>query len=265
MRSISLRALAVAFALHLVIIVVLSWRWKVIAAAAGGAFGWTTALRMTFSSTLANLTLPTSVAGDAGRVWFVQNHGLNLFSSILVGAFDRVIGLATLMAIVLIGQAVVPGLVPNFMVWIISATLAALVAALVVHGVLQPSKTGSAGLPGPADVLRPYPFLMSLIASLAGHLLAVLIAMKIAGDVSDTLTFGSALVLFPAVLFAASLPISIGGWGMRELAAIAVFPLIGMTAEAAVALTLVFGLTQTAAAGFGTIVLALVRTGPQQP
>ena len=50
------------------------------------------------------------------------------------------------------------------------------------------------------------------------------------------------LVLIPPVLLITTLPISIAGWGVRELSMVAAFALIGVSDEGAVALSVLFGL-----------------------
>jgi uncharacterized membrane protein YbhN (UPF0104 family) len=57
----------------------------------------------------------------------------------------------------------------------------------------------------------------------------------------------------PVILLATMLPFSIGGWGVREAAAVAVLSLAGISAEAALSLSLIFGLTQVAVSGVGTL------------
>jgi uncharacterized membrane protein YbhN (UPF0104 family) len=60
------------------------------------------------------------------------------------------------------------------------------------------------------------------------------------------------------------LPISIGGWGVREAAAIPLLALAGIPASGAVTLALLFGLTQVAAAGCGTLYFYLSSAMRQQ-
>ena len=50
------------------------------------------------------------------------------------------------------------------------------------------------------------------------------------------------IVLFPPALLVTTLPISIAGWGVRELAMVAVFALVGVPADGASVLSILFGL-----------------------
>ena len=61
------------------------------------------------------------------------------------------------------------------------------------------------------------------------------------------------------ILFAMVLPLSISGWGLREGAAAALFPLAGLSASAGLAASVAFGLTFLAITLPGLI---LVRRRP---
>jgi hypothetical protein len=52
---------------------------------------------------------------------------------------------------------------------------------------------------------------------------------------------GAALVLVPLILAAMLIPLTVGGWGWREGAAAALFPLAGASSVAGVSAGIVFG------------------------
>jgi uncharacterized membrane protein YbhN (UPF0104 family) len=55
------------------------------------------------------------------------------------------------------------------------------------------------------------------------------------------LSLGAAAALVPLILIAMLIPVGIAGWGFREGAAAALFPMIGATAGAGVAASVAFG------------------------
>jgi uncharacterized membrane protein YbhN (UPF0104 family) len=55
-------------------------------------------------------------------------------------------------------------------------------------------------------------------------------------------TLVDCLVLVPPVILVATLPISIAGWGAREVAMVTVFGLIGVPSAQATALSVLFGI-----------------------
>ena len=64
-----------------------------------------------------------------------------------------------------------------------------------------------------------------------------------------------ALVIYPLTLAAMLIPVSIAGWGLREGAAAALWPLAGLSAEAGVAASVVYGLAALASALPGVLFL----------
>jgi Lysylphosphatidylglycerol synthase TM region len=55
------------------------------------------------------------------------------------------------------------------------------------------------------------------------------------------ISLGAATALVPLILIAMLIPVGIAGWGFRESAAAALFPMIGATAGAGVAASVAFG------------------------
>ncbi len=256
--SVSSANLVLIVTLQVVIALALSWRFTLAARAAGSGITYLSAGRLTFLSTLANLLLPTSLAGDAGRVWFLRDYGLALKSALAVGVFDRIIGLTALGAIVLAGAVITPKTVDGSLIAVICLFLSVLGAALF----LQWRRLGGLGATvGALAVLRPGVLGASFALSVFGHLISVVIAYSILRDQGMSISFTQTLVLFPAVLLSASLPVSIGGWGARELAAVAVFPLVGVPASAAMAMAILFGVSQLVACLVGTLALRLFPQG----
>ncbi|MGD9867107.1 MAG: YbhN family protein [Hyphomicrobiales bacterium] len=66
------------------------------------------------------------------------------------------------------------------------------------------------------------------------------------------------LIVLPLVAFAAALPVSLGGWGVREGMMVATLSLFGVPAEAALALSITYGLLGTASSMLLGAVCALL-------
>ena len=52
----------------------------------------------------------------------------------------------------------------------------------------------------------------------------------------------SFFVFTPLILFSMSIPISVGGWGVREITALLISFLLGLTASASITVSIVYGL-----------------------
>ncbi len=78
--------------------------------------------------------------------------------------------------------------------------------------------------------------------SLVGHINITLIVFLMGVSIGLEITWLDCMVLMPPVLLVITLPISIAGWGVREQAMVTAFALIGVPGEAALALSIMFGL-----------------------
>ena len=249
----SIALLITMVGLHVVIILITSWRFARIFRALGAALPLRDAIRLTFGATLANLLLPTSVAGDAGRVWGIQQYGITLKSAVAIGVFDRVVGVAALGFVALLGAIIAPSLLPLWGIVGIFGVSAGIVLLLAVF--LRRTKDGSAL----GDMRIWSLFGETAVLSIAAHLVSIVIAYSFLQSQPMTVDLGALFALFPAVLLAASVPISVGGWGSRELAAVGAFSMVGLDASTAVAMAFMFGVTQTIAAALGSAGFALKR------
>ena len=82
-----------------------------------------------------------------------------------------------------------------------------------------------------------------LLIALIGHVNLALLVWVLGLGLALPVTLTDCLVLVPPVVLVATLPISIAGWGAREVAMITLFGLIGIPATQATALSVLFGLS----------------------
>ena len=98
-----------------------------------------------------------------------------------------------------------------------------------------------------------------LMWGLVGHLNISLAVYVITVGMGLDVTLFNCLVLIPPILLILTLPISIGGWGIREGAMIWAFALVGVTNEEALVLSVLFGLATLAITLPGGLVWLLTR------
>lgn len=247
MSQFSALAIGASVVLHVLIIIVLSMRFLALfprdRATSLSVFS---VYRMTFAATLANLLLPTALLGDAGRVWLMRKRGVETRLAVRIGVSDRVAGLVALALAAAIGAVAAPTLVPDGLAQVALLLFAVLSVALWFF------------LPPPQTTSKVGVFAGSLIGlSLLGHVAATVIAYVLLQSSGEVVSMVALLAMFPALLLAAALPVSVGGWGSREFAAMVSLPMIGIDENIAVAMSVMFGLTQVAAAALGWGVLAL--------
>lgn len=213
-------------------------RWGRVSTALGVPLSRRSAWTELAVSTAVNQVLPGGVAGDVLRVWRQRHRGLA--SAARAALVDRAWGQTVLAGAVLAGVvgwpptvARPPGLHEGL-----------LLAVGVVVGVwVAPRKVPllgplSADLRHSARVAPAAPLVLSL----------TLLAAILAGFAACGLAVGHPpgpwlWTAAPVALLAMSLPVSAGGWGLREGSLVVLLPLLGWTPADALAVSLLFGLT----------------------
>lgn len=263
MARLSPVALLVVLALHIVIIVLLAWRWQSIVRTLGPTVRFNVATRLTFATTFFNMILPLSIGGDIGRVWLGRGAGIDLNTGTTVAILDRITGVIALGFLLFVSALLLPSaglplearlvmilLLPMMLVgfWLIAAF-----SGFGASHWLALDWLCDAATKVKLFIRRPGPLCLAIMQSLVAHLLAVTIVFVSAGGLAITLLFSDALLLVPVIVLATMLPFSIGGWGLREAAAIAVLALAGVSAEGALTLAVIFGISQIVVSGAGTL------------
>ena len=245
-------------------------RWRLTAARLGHEMGLRRALREYFLAQVVNLALPGGVLGDAGRaVRAGAVAGLERAGQAVV--FERLAGQAALVAVVLVaalGVTLWPGGIslPHAMLM----GLAMVAVGLLIGGVLVARARWTRLAAWRAAAARavfargvwPQQVALSL-GTVAANLLAF---AACAAAVGVWLPPAAIVVILPLVLFTMLVPLTIGGWGLREGAAVALFPLAGATGAEGFAASAAFGVVFLLTSMLGMALwLWPVRTKAQHP
>ncbi|PZX14467.1 uncharacterized membrane protein YbhN (UPF0104 family) [Palleronia aestuarii] len=246
LRSARIAPLLGALALSQMVIVASALRWADTCTRLGRSIPIREAVSEYYLSSLFNQVLPGGIAGDAVRAWRGRSRGGALPVARGV-AIERMSGQVAMAAALLAGVALggVPGtgrLVGAFVAGVI-AVLAALVIVLKFGADLR-----RAWGTGPA-ILAQALLNLAIVAGLVGGFALCARAVGTGMGLAD------ALVVIPVCLAAMLVPVGIGGLGMREGAAAALWPLAGFAAEAGVAASLLFGGVSLLGAMPGLVVL----------
>jgi hypothetical protein len=92
---------------------------------------------------------------------------------------------------------------------------------------------------------------------IGSSLLAVLLIYIIGSAIGADLRALDCLVLVPLALLVSALPISLGGWGVREGALVAAFSLVHADPAAVAATSVMFGLTTPLVGGVAAVLALL--------
>ncbi|MBC8267715.1 MAG: flippase-like domain-containing protein [Rhodospirillaceae bacterium] len=232
-------------------------RWRVVLGAIRAVLSFADGLRIYLMGFFFNQALPSSVGGDAVRVYKAYKGGLSLSCAINGVMLERVATVLGLIALVVIATPFfIDRVGPDEAAWIIpfvSLLGVGGVTGLIVLMFLDrlPSRIshwrfvrGLAMLAADSRrvFLSPVHAVQALGWSFAGHVNVALTVYLLALSLDLQITWLDCMVLIPPVLLVMTLPISIAGWGVREQAMVTAFALIGVPGEGALALSIMFGL-----------------------
>jgi len=217
-------------------------RWRAIVLLQGGRLGIVRAMHLFFLGTFFNQTLSSTIGGDAVRVWRLRAAGVTLGRAAGGVALERLAGLLTLGVLAAAALPLTQG--PALVALSLLAGASVLMAGLIALGV----RLGSPGSPWRRIMEDAHAVLLSrngvvvLCLSILIHLSGALALWAVAMGVGLEVPLLPCLVLVPPAMLVATLPISLGGWGVREGVLVAAFGIVGVPADAALAVSVAFGL-----------------------
>jgi len=246
---------AAALAALAVQIAVAGQRWALIATKLGAALSAGRAIRLSAIAVFFNQALPSTVGGDAMRIWLLgraDRHWKRAAYSVIV---DRVAGVGFLAVIV---AACLPWSLDLITAHEGRAAVFVIglggVAGLVVGLIL-----GFIPLHGPLAHWRLMRFAFEIaraarqvlldrtrgagvaLLSIFIHILTVFAAWCLARAIATTPNALNMLILIPPVMLISMIPISIGGWGIREGAMVVAFGYAGIEPSQALAVSVLLG------------------------
>jgi len=258
-------ALAVAATLLQLLVGVLRWREVSDACRAPLALGQ--AIRFNLIGTFFNQTLPSSIGGDAVRLWLVARDGAGWRAATYSIFVDRAIGLIALAIIIVASLPWSYELIgdPNGRAALALVDFAALAAGLgfLVLGALPwpwlKHWWATHHLHACAVIADRILFSRDrgpkvAILSLFVHVLTVTIAWCVVQSIAAPVSFGQTFQLIPPVMLITMLPISIAGWGVREATMGLAFGYAGLMTNEGVNISLLFGAVSFVVGAFGGLV-----------
>jgi uncharacterized protein (TIRG00374 family) len=257
--------------------VLASERWRMLLVVAEVVTSLRAALRAYLAGAFANNLLPTGFGGDALRAWIVAPSSLPFARSLTSVAVDRATALACGVALAWVGVVLDPGALDAAQ--LAPLAIVSLGGLLLLAVVLSALRRGGLGRRLPervrpwvaqvAETLRTYAADRRLLAVVLGlgfafQLLTLAATWALAEMLGLDLEPALIAVVVPLVLIATALPISIGGFGVREGSYVALLADAGVTAGDATLLSLLSAAAMALASLPGGLVL-LVGDRPAVP
>lgn len=233
----------------------LAWRWADLINIdhEGPSLTYRESLKITLASLLANVLFITSISGLVVRVGLTMHYGVGLAKTVCAAITDR---LMTLVALVIMAALFVPffdrfvgGALHNAAY----ATIAVLVFTVMIFIPLFYSRAIKDMILSSPKLTACVRYMLSIardrgvflrivVNSLTAQLFYFISVYFIALSTGAQFTFFDLMSVLPVITLVASLPVSFGGWGIREGAFVFGLGLIGIPMETAFVISVEIGL-----------------------
>ena len=254
----------------------LAARWQLIAQGSGLTARYATILRISFIATFFNQVLPSTVGGDAARIYMLARSGGGWAGAAYSVLIDRVAGIFALTLIVF--------LCLPWTLTLVQEPVARIVLVLIGTGAI-----GGAAVFLAIGRIRWKPLMhwaptrhlvevsrtawricgswqtiaLIMAASFAIHFMTVLAAWCMVQSVSASVSFTLLLFMVPPVILIATVPVSIAGWGVREGSMIVAFAYAGLPQSDGLVVSVLIGATFFVIGAIGGIIW--VTGGARRP
>ncbi|MEA2831643.1 MAG: glycosyltransferase 2 family protein [Bradyrhizobium sp.] len=242
-------------------------RWRVISAECGAPLATQQAMRFNLIGSFFNQTLPSSIGGDAVRLWLVAGGGAGWRAATYSIFVDRAIGLIALAIIIVASLPWSYNLIgdphgQSALLFVDFAALAGGVGFLVLGKLPWPWLKrwwGTHHLHACSVIANRVIFSRQrgpgiAVLSVLVHVLAVVMAWCVVQSIAAPIMFGQIFQLIPPVMLITMLPISIAGWGVREATMGLAFGYAGLITNEGVNVSLLFGAVYFIVGAFGGLV-----------
>ena len=255
-------------------VLIVGFRWHLISRQTGAPLRLRDTTLGYLEATFVNAFFPTLIASDGARVLRAMGSGANPMNAFVGVVTDRIVALCGLAVASAAGIFFLPGAVHNpFLLAAIVGILPAFLCGLLMLDlmgryfvrlshwrIVRPFLE----LASYMRRLRQMPRLTFLVVgvSLVGHMFGAGAFYVLSQQLGIQIGYWAIFALAATILVYAAVPISIGGWGIREAVTATLFGLVGYAPSAAVALSIAFGLLMSAvgiASGVAALLITLRR------
>jgi len=241
LRAVTWAAVVAALALTALTTVCSAWRWRVVAQALGIGIGLPAAVSAYYRSLFLNSVLIGGVLGDVHRAVTHGRRSGDVVLGLRAVAWERLCGQVIQAVVTVVVLLTLPSPVRPALPYVLAG-----VAGVAGCAVLVAKHTDRGGrsrlaraVRAVADDLRhgmlaPHVWPKLVLAStlvVAGHTATFVIAARVAGS---TAPLGELLALVMVIQTALVIPVSVGGWGLREGVAAWAFAAAGFGAATGV-------------------------------
>lgn len=238
-----------------VIVVLGTARWQLVLQSLAVSLPLGTTLRLFLIGMFFNQTLPSSIGGDATRVFYLWRAGTDVQTALNSVLLDRIVGLIIL---VLVATGIAPYLVPqlnnpiaaNGLVIVLAGGWAAVFMLFVFDNALtrrfQHIRMIKFATTLSRDAIhlckQPMIAIPTLCISIAIHGATIAIAWSLDHALGGDASFLIYVAAITPTILLISIPISIAGWGVREQILVILLGALGIGATQAISVSILFGI-----------------------
>ncbi|MGV1867576.1 MULTISPECIES: lysylphosphatidylglycerol synthase transmembrane domain-containing protein [unclassified Rhizobium] len=245
-------------------------RWWLLLRQYGSRTGVTALTSVTWVSVFANQFLPAGIGGDAVRVVYACRLGNGLGAATASVLMDRIMALVALVLLILIFAPHLPQAVDFRIVEVLGlvcAVCVVLLGAIYVYVRAARHQKHSAFIQRVLNLIvfvlqsieRPFATAAAILLSITVHVISFAAFYVIVRGLSISVSMPSFVAVSALLTFIQIIPISIGGWGVREIAAISLLGMIGVEAGPALLASLLLGMCYAVASLPGAIIWPFMR------
>jgi uncharacterized membrane protein YbhN (UPF0104 family) len=258
LRAVTWQAVVAAVTLTVLTTVCSAWRWRVVARALGANIELPGATGAYYRSLFLNSVLPGGVLGDVHRAVTHGRRAGDVARGVRAVAWERLYGQVIQALVTAVVLLTLPSPVRPALPYVLAGVAGvAGCAVLIVRGAARRgrSQLARAVRAISADLRRgllaPGVWPQLTVASVlvvAGHTATFVIAARVAGS---TAPLGELVALLMVVQTAVVIPLSIGGWGLREGTAAWAFAAAGLGAASGVTVATLYAVIMLVAVAPG--------------
>lgn len=256
------------FLAYLAILALNAIRWVIVLRIYEIRFSLRLSLLWTMIGHFFNQILPTSVGGDAVRIWQVARQ-IPLRFAISSVVTERLVGFIALLVLIFAGLPLVFIKFDLGVFLVLFSFIILFVVVLIVFMFIDrffnnyiTSRVLLAAARIISDVreLFNYPTILflSVSISLLMHLFNALITVFVSRKLGADVGLVDIMLIMPSVMLVSSLPISVGGWGVREAGLALGFSVLGQSISVAIATSIILGLANLISGLPGALAWSLI-------
>lgn len=270
--------LAISTAFLIAIAILGTVRWQLVLGSLGIALSLTMTLRLFLIGMFFNQSLPSSIGGDATRVFYLWRAGTRPQTAMNSVLLDRIAGFVVL---VIMTTAITPHVLAqlnnpiaaNGLLFVLGLGWIAMVALFVFDNAIarrfQHLRLIGFAISLSRDALdicrRPGIAIPALLVSMAIHGATIAMAWSLDHALGGDGRFLVYLLAMTPTILLISIPISIAGWGVREQILVILLGALGVGATQAISVSILFGILLLVGGIPGGILWLTMRTPREAP